>query len=319
LIMGFFCIQSRYKFVLVAEIPEKEPATIRLWDSKRGIGLEARIYAFHTGKKPDQKDEDSETTTKADPPTPKFRYEHLPLTKSETDVNSGTQKARETTNQLAYNAAFKVPTNKDGVPRSATFVAAIRFFEGPRYEKKGPEDPEVPTWKYVPDSRDWPDPPTPREIFRHVGVSLSSEKATGAMWDTIFIERLMKSDSDLDLDEVNLIGRSLEKILQVDLVPDFFGESEETEDQQKTAITNGTNRTEDQQETITAHEQSGAEGPQKAATVNGTDRTEGDTEPPQKTATASGPHGTKKQQKLLKTAVVSNLFLRQNVDLEALL
>jgi hypothetical protein len=46
--------------------------------------------------------------------------------------------------------------------------------------------------------------------------------ATGVMWETLFIERQNKSDSVLDIAEVGLIGRSVEKILQVDIVPAGF-------------------------------------------------------------------------------------------------
>jgi hypothetical protein len=66
----------------------------------------------------------------------------------------------------------------------------------------------------------WPNPPTSKEIYDYVGVSPSSPRATGAMWETAFLERERKTDSPSELAEVRLIGRCLEKILQVDLVPE---------------------------------------------------------------------------------------------------
>jgi hypothetical protein len=40
------------------------------------------------------------------------------------------------------------------------------------------------------------------------------------MWETAFLERERKTDSPSELAEVRLLGRCLEKILQVDLVPE---------------------------------------------------------------------------------------------------
>jgi hypothetical protein len=56
-------------------------------------------------------------------------------------------------------------------------------------------------------------------MHRHIDVDPSSDNATGAMWDTIFIERRDEPDSNLDLAEVHLVGRTLEKILQVAVIP----------------------------------------------------------------------------------------------------
>jgi hypothetical protein len=67
---------------------------------------------------------------------------------------------------------------------------------------------------------DWPELPTSKEIYEYVGVSPNSEYATGAMWETAFLERERKTDSPSELAEVRLLGRCLEKILQVDLVPE---------------------------------------------------------------------------------------------------
>jgi hypothetical protein len=58
------------------------------------------------------------------------------------------------------------------------------------------------------------------QIYDYVGASPKSVHATGAMWETAFLERERKTDSPSELAEVRLLGRCLEKILQVDLVPE---------------------------------------------------------------------------------------------------
>jgi len=227
--------------------------TIRLWDGKRGIGLEARVYQLQPGKEPGE-----------------YKYEQLQMSESDSVADSGTPEARKIQKNKvkAYNAVVKLhePANDKHVhsePRSATFLAAIRFFEAAPL----PVPTTVPTTVLTsedipaPKSENWPLPPQPKDIYQYIGVSSSSSKATGAMWDTIFIERRKRSDSVLDLHEFSLIGRSLEKILQVDIVPAFFSDAKDTLD--------------------------------KAT--------------------------TKQETEFQETALVSNLFVRPNVDLKALL
>jgi hypothetical protein len=145
---------------------------------------------------------------------------------SDSLADSGTPEAQQKTNLKAYNAIVKLQdsTKNDtgrSKTRSATFLAAIRFIEAPLSNESA--------WDRVPISAKWPPLPGPRDIYRHIGVSPLSPDANGAMWDTIFIDRLKNSESVFDLDEVNLIGRSLEKILQVDLIPiSFSGDKRET-------------------------------------------------------------------------------------------
>jgi hypothetical protein len=77
---------------------------------------------------------------------------------------------------------------------------------------------------------EWPEkyePPTSQDLYKHVGVDPSCFHATGAMWEGIFLDRRKGSEPVLDLTEFNMIGRSLEKILQVDIIPaTFFNEDE---------------------------------------------------------------------------------------------
>ncbi|KAI1410709.1 hypothetical protein F5Y13DRAFT_181182 [Hypoxylon sp. FL1857] len=65
----------------------------------------------------------------------------------------------------------------------------------------------------------WPETPTSEEIYEYLGINPYSKMATGVMWETIFLQREEKSNYFSQLSEVNLIGRCVEKILTVDLVP----------------------------------------------------------------------------------------------------
>jgi hypothetical protein len=142
-------------------------------------------------------------------------------------------------------------------------VAAIRLID--RKEGGGP----------------WPDIPTSEQIYDYVGVSSSSIHATGAMWETLFIKRAKKSVPNLEFAEVCLVGRCLEKVLQVDIVPATIeGKSNDTRDEAG-AITNPPDQ--QKQEVVLAD--------------------------PHETAVAS----------IKETALVSNLFVQANVDLKSLL
>jgi hypothetical protein len=178
----------------------KEVTTIQLWDSKRGIGLEARVYQLHRDKAP----------------------QLLPMTESETVWDNGAPEGRKAENK-AYNAVVPLEdlAKDDTGHKSATFLVALRFSEAeltnPNSGVKSSGPWPTPKWE-----KTWP-LPTPKEIYEYIGVSPSSKKATGAMWDTVLIEQRKKSDTVLEFSDVNLIGRSLEKILQVDVIPVTFG------------------------------------------------------------------------------------------------
>jgi hypothetical protein len=88
--------------------------------------------------------------------------------------------------------------------RRATFLAAFCLFDGHK-------DIEIDKL------------PSPQQIYEYVGVSPSdSSSATGAMWQTIFLERVERNYNTSELSEVSLVARCLEKILQVDLIPTTF-------------------------------------------------------------------------------------------------
>jgi hypothetical protein len=221
---------------------KRDPLTankIRFWDETRKIGLEANVYQYQPGEAE--------------------LYKRLPLTQSEAAADNGPDEVQGEYRVRAYNAVVPFPhlPNQDHGQKehrraTFTFVAAIRLFEGDANSQ--------PDWD--------PTLPTSEEMHKHIGVDPSSDNATGAMWDTIFIERRDKSDSVLDLAEVHLVGRTLEKILQVAVIPTPFYQGGETT----------------------------AQGGETTAQGGETTAQGGET-----------------------TALVSNLFIRPNVDLKAML
>lgn len=189
--------------------------TIRLWDRKRQIGLEAQVHQL---------------VQKAGGG---WEYKRLPLSRSYSVQDTGTQKARKKVGVTAFNATVSLP-NSESVHeghRSAVFLAAIRLFEVPgRLPDKVKNNPG---WR--PKRDDWkPRLPSSEQLYKHICVSPWSKHATGAMWETIFIERVKKSARMLHLAEVSLIGRSLEKILEVDIIPAHFdGDQKDLDDQER--------------------------------------------------------------------------------------
>jgi hypothetical protein len=156
---------------------------IAYWNSEKQIGLRAKVYRLLSNGK----------------------YEQLPMIESASISDNGTTQDEFKTK--AYNLSVKFPQLEDrSKSRSVTFVVAIHLFETESWDNAGYSDP----------------PPSSQEIYHYVGVNPSNLKATGVMWETLFIERQNKSDSVLDIAEVGLIGRSVEKILQVDIVPAGF-------------------------------------------------------------------------------------------------
>ena len=168
--------------------------TVRYRDGSRNIGLEMRVYQLDAQGEP----------------------KLLPLTRSEAEADNGVSGAQS--KLTAYNAVGKIAhRNHFEVHQkhtSATFISVIRFYEGENN-----------------DSGDWPELGTSLEfskkLYDYVGVDPSVEHATGAMWETIFLEREQKADSISELAEVGLVGRCLEKILQVDTVQASFTHSVE--------------------------------------------------------------------------------------------
>jgi hypothetical protein len=167
---------------------------LQILNTDRGIGLEARVYQLV----PDEEGSDFDGKTK----TVKERYKSLRLRRSVSAYDNGQDKAG---NATAYHAYGRLPAPNPGIRnRSATFIATFRLFEGTSL--LSPEH----AW----------DIPTSREIYTYIGADPNVTKdATGSMWDTIFRKRYLLSDPISRLPEIQLIGRCLEKIMQVDIIP----------------------------------------------------------------------------------------------------
>jgi len=165
--------------------------------------LEARVYqvvdckdwkdhASAQKKGASEQDHDSAHTEAA----PGQCYEPLKLERTDAGSNNRGKSG-------AYQALVKLPSKlgpKKG--KTATFLAALRLVQ------TATSQPEQP-WKV----------PTSRVIYDYVGSSSAQQLATAAMWETLYLERSSLRQSFVRQAEVHLIARSLEKILQVDLVP----------------------------------------------------------------------------------------------------
>jgi hypothetical protein len=160
--------------------------TLRYWDVNRKVGLEAKVYAVG--------DDGSSSI--------------LPLTPSWAQRDSGSQDQRGD-RVKAYTGFYEFPSLGKNTTihqghRSVTVIAAIRLFEGD--ETGGGE---------------WPKLPTSQELFNYIGVSPSSPDATGALWESVFVDRRGQGPM-LSLADFSMLGRSLEKILEVDIIPASF-------------------------------------------------------------------------------------------------
>jgi hypothetical protein len=171
----------------------------------KGRGLEAQVF-------------------QVDPETP-GGYKQLELVKSKTEADSGPKdNDAEKSSLTAYNAVAKLKNveaherkfGQTKPPRSATFLVAIRLFEGRKMGR-----------------RPWPKLPTSQDLYDHIAVDPSHNNATAAMWEEIFLDRRTNgkgTEPVLDLVEFNMVGRALEKILQVDIIPATFNDDDEPDD-----------------------------------------------------------------------------------------
>ncbi|KAF2257609.1 hypothetical protein CC78DRAFT_206530 [Lojkania enalia] len=160
-----------------------------------GLTLEARIYQFEPTE-PDG----GKTSGNTCP-----HYRLLSLQKKPKEEN---YKRPIRNSSSAYRAFGRFSTQfGPQTKNNATFIAAIRLSDNPL-------DGQRP-WRI----------PTPREIYNFVGLSklrTYRSQATGALWETVFFQRCLVQNSLSRFEEVHLIGRSLERILQVDNVPFQF-------------------------------------------------------------------------------------------------
>ena len=165
--------------------------TIQYYDTRRRIGLRANVYQL----------------------LPDGTYKRLPLTRSTVAADNGPPAARS--KLTAYNATVELPCDKGkkahSSQRSATFLAAVCLFEVDN--EKNVVGKELPEPSAL---------PTSGQLYDYVGVRPTEKHATGAMWDSIFLNTDIRPDSVSELAEVDFVGRCLEKILQVDCVNTSF-------------------------------------------------------------------------------------------------
>lgn len=178
---------------------------MRLWDSKRGIGMEAKAYQLYQDKEPTE----------------------LYMTKSTAAADNGPLPAQKTEIK-AYNAVGEITDSAkdDLTPRSALFMVVVRFFEA---DMTRPMNKEF----FLPPSDEWDPLPTSKQVYEHIGIDPTKTHATGAMWDSMIVQKRSQSAPILDLSDVSLIGRSLEKVLQVDSVPATFNSKQDLQKTQK--------------------------------------------------------------------------------------
>lgn len=136
------------------------------------------------------------------------QWKPLSLTKPEENKSSKLDSFRP----CGYNVRANLPEAKNirYMNKRVTFLAAFELYDGP-YEAKLDR------------------PPSPKEIYDYVGAKSSNySSATGAMWQTLFLEKAKDTYHVSELSEVNLVARCLEKILQVDIIPASFNSGNPT-------------------------------------------------------------------------------------------
>ncbi|KAI0552484.1 hypothetical protein F4679DRAFT_534257 [Xylaria curta] len=171
---------------------------LRIIDERLNIGLEARIYQMST---------DGRHATS------------LNLTPS----------LDQDTFHLVYRAIAKLQNSSskhDYGNRSETFIAAIRLIQSIDTMAASEEFT-------IPSSEDMHDDIWVEPVYSASPVVMNSQ-ATGVMWETILQSRDLHTDLMSEFTEISLMARCLEKILQVDLVPGFYG----TESQALAVISN---------------------------------------------------------------------------------
>jgi hypothetical protein len=183
-----------------------EGTTIRFMDVKRGIVLEIQVFEVSTDKSPGQHE-------------PRM----LKMEISESAWDSGTTEARRdfaVNTVKAYNAIVELPENTT----SATFLARIRFIEGHFINGRFIEGRLIED-RLIESENSWPSLPNSMEMYKYVGVSPLSLNATSTMWKTILADRRERREISgfvMRPAEFDLVGRALEKILQVDIIPAYF-------------------------------------------------------------------------------------------------
>ncbi|KAI1750062.1 hypothetical protein F4782DRAFT_548893 [Xylaria castorea] len=207
----------------------------RIMDERLNIGLEARVYQMSAdGRHATSLD----LTPSLDQDTCEIRQpsdfdssESTFSTYGNSTPSVGDRGTNdETPVHLVYRATAKLhkPSKENGgyCNRSETFITAIRLIHGTDTTAAS-EDPKIPSSEDMHEDI-WVEP------VRPISPLEQNSQATGVMWETVLQWRDLHTDSMSEFTEISLMARCLEKILQVDLVPCFYG----TENQALAIISN---------------------------------------------------------------------------------
>lgn len=179
----------------VSEVPtlrDTSTATkMKFVDMETGIGLEAKVWEMDTG---------------ADY-SPEGFYKPLELRRNKICTDT-TSKGHPKPSTYSIIVPLKCR-------RKVVFFAAFRLFKGRKQEEREMQNSDL---------------PMPDAIHKHVVLGKDSDGRikdgrstdtgrTGLMWASIFLGRHLHTGSVPEPTEVSLLGRCMEKILQVDLVP----------------------------------------------------------------------------------------------------
>ncbi|KAJ2998175.1 hypothetical protein NUW58_g410 [Xylaria curta] len=193
---------------------------LRIIDERLHIGLEAQVYqlsadgsrAISLDLTPYLNQDACDLRQPSQPPCLNFNS-------SESTFGVGQNIDDEASVNLVYRATAKLhtPSKESGGygNRSETFIAAIRLIHSADTIAAS-KDLEIPSSEIMHEDV-WVEPVPAGSVFE------SDSQATGVMWETILQWRDLHTDSMSEFTEISLIARCLEKILQVDLVPSFYG------------------------------------------------------------------------------------------------
>ncbi|KAJ8133220.1 hypothetical protein O1611_g403 [Lasiodiplodia mahajangana] len=209
---------------------------LRIVDVNLNIGIEARVYQLNadgngvTALNLNPSLANQATCENSQPSSSGFNSSKSTLNTHEHSVSTSANE--ETIDRapmnLIYEANAKLhpPSKERGYRRSETFIAAIRLIQSVDTRTPG-DDPKVPSSEDMHEDI-WVEPVRPGRVLE------SNSQATGIMWETILQWRDLHTDPMSEFTEISLMARSLEKILQVDLVPAFYG----TENRASAVISN---------------------------------------------------------------------------------
>jgi hypothetical protein len=154
-----------------------------------------------------------------------WKWQSLELRKMESDKMDHISKDKDNVTSLPRYQAHLQPRDADpDGPR--VFIASFCLFEesGSAVGRPTEGSADAPPKKRVEAPAAFEQTPPHQEITDFVGIGPSAEAGTGtaAMWEAIFDKKQDRMDPECiisELPEVRIVGRCLEKILGVDVVP----------------------------------------------------------------------------------------------------